>query len=185
MYHNFIFDLYGTLVDIAGTAAQISSVKDGRPHRTFSLRLPGDLRCGHFPDSVYRKRDPPHRSPSDRYRSVLPDRIPEYLAMLSRHDQHITAPLISSDEGCCKPDPAFFRILFDRYGLDPADCLMIGNERTSDLAGALAAGIDCCYLHTATSSGSADEPPKEACFTVMEGDSYALQKLLLSLAKIK
>ena len=73
MYHNFIFDLYGTLVDIAGTAAQISSVRDGRPHRTFSLRLPGDLRCGHFPDSVYRKRDPPHRSPSDRYQSVLPD----------------------------------------------------------------------------------------------------------------
>ncbi len=93
--------------------------------------------------------------------------------------------LISSDEGCCKPDPAFFRILFDRYGLNPADCLMIGNERTSDLAGALAAGIDCCYLHTATSSGSADEPPKEACFTVMDGSSYALQKLLLSLAKIK
>ena len=26
--------------------------------------------------------------------------------------------LISSDEGCCKPDPAFFQILFDRYGLD-------------------------------------------------------------------
>ena len=43
--------------------------------------------------------------------------------------------LISSDEGCCKPDPAFFRILFDRYGLNPAHCLMIGNERTSDLAG--------------------------------------------------
>ena len=91
--------------------------------------------------------------------------------------------LISSDEGCCKPDPAFFQILFERYGLDPADCLMIGNERTRDLAGAIAAGIDCCYLHTATSSGSADEPPKKARFTVMDGDSYALQKILLSLAR--
>lgn len=90
--------------------------------------------------------------------------------------------LISSDEGCCKPDPAFFRILFDRYGLDPATCLMVGNERTSDLAGAIAAGVDCCYLHTATSSGSADEPPGEARFTVMDGDSYALQKLLLTIA---
>ena len=91
--------------------------------------------------------------------------------------------LISSDEGCCKPDPAFFQILFDRYGLDFTTCLMTGNERTSDLAGAIAAGIDCCYLHTATSSGSADEPPKKARFTVMDGDSYALQKLLLSLAR--
>lgn len=90
--------------------------------------------------------------------------------------------LISSDEGCCKPDPAFFQILFERYGLDPATCLMIGNERASDLAGAVAAGIDCCYLHTATSSGSADEPPKEAHFTVMNGDSYELQNLLLGIA---
>ena len=90
--------------------------------------------------------------------------------------------LISSDEGCCKPDPAFFRILLERYGLDPATCLMIGNERTSDLAGAVTAGIDCCYIHTATSSGSADKPPKEARFTVMDGDSHKLQKLLLSIA---
>lgn len=76
-----------------------------------------------------------------------------------------------------------FQILFDRYGLDFTTCLMTGNERTSDLAGAIAAGIDCCYLHTATSSGSADEPPKKARFTVMDGDSYALQKILLSLAR--
>ena len=91
--------------------------------------------------------------------------------------------LISSDEGCCKPDPTFFQILFDRYGLDFTTCLMTGNERTSDLAGAIAAGIDCCYLHTATSSGSAGDTPEEARFTVMDGDSYALQKLLLSLAR--
>lgn len=91
--------------------------------------------------------------------------------------------LISSDEGCRKPDPAFFRILLNLYDLDPVTCLMIGNERTSDLAGAVSAGIDCCYLHTATSSGSAEEPPAEARFTIMDGDSYSLQKLLLSLAK--
>ena len=70
--------------------------------------------------------------------------------------------LISSDEGCCKPDPAFFQILFKRYHLS--------------------AGIDCCYIHTATSSGSADAPPKEDRFTVMDGDSRKLQKLLLSVA---
>lgn len=90
--------------------------------------------------------------------------------------------LISSDEGCCKPDPAFFQILFNRYRLDLVTCLMIGNERTSDLAGAVSAGIDCCYLHTATSSGSADEPPKGARFSIMDGNSHKLQKLLLSVA---
>ena len=88
--------------------------------------------------------------------------------------------LISSDEGCAKPDPTFFRILFERYHLDPATCLMIGNEQNSDLAGACAAGIDCCYFHTATSSGSSTEPPEKARFTVMDGDSGHLQTLLLS-----
>lgn len=90
--------------------------------------------------------------------------------------------LISSEEGCCKPDPAFFGILFDRYHLDPATCLMIGNERSSDLAGACAAGIDCCYIHTSTSSGSAAEPPVEARFTVMDGDSHKLQEFLINVA---
>ena len=221
MYHNFIFDLYGTLVDIhtnenktsplekacavlflpgcflygEGTEEQISPAGNGCQQGSLILHLSGDLRRRYFSNSLCRKRDPTHRGSSDRYRSVLPDRIPQYFTMLSRHDRHTAAApckrlwiyllsnaqrifteyelrslglwdlfdgiLISSDEGCCKPDPAFFRILFDRYGLDFTTCLMTGNERTRDLAGAIAAGIDCCYLHTATSSGSADEPPKK------------------------
>mgnify|MGYP002517624889 CR=1 FL=1 len=115
MYHNFIFDLYGTLVDI--------HTNEHKP-------------------SLWKK-----------------------LAL--------SYPFQGA---------AFFQILFERYGLDPAACLMVGNERTSDLAGAVTAGIDCCYLHTATSSGSAEEAPKEALFTVMDGDSHTLQKLLLNIA---
>ena len=185
MYHNFIFDLYGTLVDIHTNENKTSLWKrlalfysfqgasytgrelrnryrqlgNGCQQGSLILHLSGDLRRRYFSNSLCRKRDPTHRGSSDRYRSVLPDRIPQYFTMLSRHDRHTAATpckrlwdlppvqcpadlhriravarwdsgilfdgiLISSDEGCCKPDPAFFQILFDRYGLDFTTCLM-------------------------------------------------------------
>ena len=54
--------------------------------------------------------------------------------------------LISSDEGCMKPDPDFYQILCDRYQLDKSECVMIGNELRSDVMGANAAGIDSFYI---------------------------------------
>lgn len=55
---------------------------------------------------------------------------------------------ISSDYGCRKPDIRFFRALLEEQGLDPAACLMIGNDRDTDIAGAKAAGLDTLYMHT-------------------------------------
>lgn len=55
---------------------------------------------------------------------------------------------LSSDYGCRKPDLRFFRALLDTCGLDPADCLMIGNDRDTDIAGAKAASMATLYLHT-------------------------------------
>ena len=55
---------------------------------------------------------------------------------------------ISSDFGCRKPDGRFFRALLDEQNLDPAKCLMIGNDRDTDIAGARAAGMDTLYMHT-------------------------------------
>lgn len=55
--------------------------------------------------------------------------------------------LISSEEGCMKPDPAFYQILCDRYHLDKKETIMIGNEIKSDMAGAVAAGIDGFYIN--------------------------------------
>ncbi len=60
--------------------------------------------------------------------------------------------LISSEEGCKKPCQAFYRRLLERYDLNPADCLMVGNDMESDIAGAANVGMDSLYLHTATSS---------------------------------
>lgn len=55
--------------------------------------------------------------------------------------------LISSDEGCMKPDPDFYNICCERYGLQKEQCIMIGNELKSDIAGAAAAGMDSFYIN--------------------------------------
>jgi putative hydrolase of the HAD superfamily len=55
--------------------------------------------------------------------------------------------LISSDEGCMKPAPEFYNICCERYGLDKSECIMVGNELKSDMAGAVASGIDGFYIN--------------------------------------
>lgn len=55
---------------------------------------------------------------------------------------------LSSDYCCRKPDGRFFRALLEERQLDPARCLMIGNDRDTDIAGAQAAGLATLYMHT-------------------------------------
>jgi len=55
---------------------------------------------------------------------------------------------ISSDYGCRKPDSRFYRALLEEQNLDPAKCLMIGNDRQTDIAGAKALGMATLYMHT-------------------------------------
>ena len=56
---------------------------------------------------------------------------------------------LSSCFGCRKPDIRFFRALLEEQKLDPTNCLMIGNDRETDIAGAKAAGLATFYMHTA------------------------------------
>lgn len=69
------------------------------------------------------------------------------LRHLSLEDQ-FDGIYLSSDYGCRKPDSRFFRALLDGENLDPARCLMIGNDRLTDIAGAAAAGISTLYMHS-------------------------------------
>ena len=55
---------------------------------------------------------------------------------------------ISSDFQCRKPDIRFFRALLEERKLDISKCLMIGNDRDTDIAGARNAGLDTLYMHT-------------------------------------
>lgn len=90
--------------------------------------------------------------------------------------------LLSSDYGCRKPDMRFYRALLDQHELDPAECLMIGNDRETDIAGAKNAGMSTLYMHTAlTPSHQAEAEPSlhpacanESCrHFEFEGDDWA------------
>ena len=66
--------------------------------------------------------------------------------------------LISSDEGCMKPDPEFYNKCCERYHLDKTQSVMIGNELKSDMAGAAAAGIDAFYINRYAVLHQEDKP---------------------------
>ena len=55
---------------------------------------------------------------------------------------------ISSDYRCRKPDLRFYQALVQERGLDVSGCLMIGNDRNTDIAGAKAMGMATLYMHT-------------------------------------
>ena len=78
---------------------------------------------------------------------------------------------ISSCFGFRKPDVRFFRALLKERHLDPGKCLMIGNDRETDIAGAKAAGIDTFYMHTdLTPSEQAPADPENPM--EFEGDDW-------------
>jgi len=55
---------------------------------------------------------------------------------------------ISSDYRCRKPDLRFFRAPLQERNLRAENCLMIGNDLQTDIAGAKAAGLATLYMHT-------------------------------------
>ena len=55
---------------------------------------------------------------------------------------------ISSDYRCRKPDSRFYQALIDEQKLDVSHCLMIGNDRQTDIAGAQKLGMATLYMHT-------------------------------------
>lgn len=98
---------------------------------------------------------------------------------------------ISSDYECRKPDVRFFQALISEQHLDPTKCLMIGNDRETDIAGATAAGLDTLYMHTelTPSDQAAADPallpsaaPEGTSHYEYEGDDWAeLAELLCNL----
>ena len=75
-------------------------------------------------------------------------------------DDQFDGIYISSDHGCRKPDSRFLGALMQEQGLDPANCIMIGNDRETDIAGAKKAGLATFYMHTnITPPGQAKADP--------------------------
>lgn len=92
-------------------------------------------------------------------------------------DQYFNGIFLSSEQGCKKPSDLFFRRLLERYGLEPSESIMIGNDETADIAGAKSVGMDTLYFHTEIS-------PEQDCistadYCVMDGDFGKIGKLIL------
>lgn len=83
---------------------------------------------------------------------------------------------ISSDCGCAKPDPLFFEALLEKYNLNRAESIMIGNDYISDIQGAYNVGLDSLYIHTAVSP--AIEGELRAKYIVMSGDMHEVTSTL-------
>ena len=84
---------------------------------------------------------------------------------------------ISSDEECSKPDSCYYKTLFDRYGLEKSESIMIGNDYVSDIGGAAHFGIDSLYIHQSISPDIEGE--LRSTYTVMDGDVYKIKKLMV------
>lgn len=89
--------------------------------------------------------------------------------------------LISSDQGCKKPDERFFRILLERYGLLPEESLMIGNDMETDIAGAKRVGMDSFYIHSAISPRMQKDTDRCSCadYVMMRMNLRTLRRRLL------
>lgn len=84
---------------------------------------------------------------------------------------------ISSEQGCKKPSAAFFERLLERFGLDPAESIMIGNDESADIAGANRVGMDSLYIHTAISPKEYGR--EEATYRVLDGDFRQIRRMIL------
>lgn len=75
---------------------------------------------------------------------------------------------ISSDAGCKKPDPSFYQMLLNKHNLKPEESVMIGNDGSSDIAGANLVGMDGFYVRTAISPEG--EPVPSCKYVFEDGD---------------
>ena len=63
------------------------------------------------------------------------------------------------------------RALLEENGLDPASCVMTGNDRTTDIAIAKAFGMDSVFIRTESSGG-----PVPGLEADIETDELSLKK---------
>lgn len=243
MYQNFIFDLYGTLVDIRtdeyslnfwrkavsvfaqGKASYSPSELMRRYHQYVrfaqlreKLRHPTykylDIDLIEVFRRLYADKDVKAdvdllRDTAKRFRKASTEKLGLYdgvidlleslkaagkkIFLLSNAQESFTLPemeeldilryfdgiLISSQEKVSKPQKAFFDRLIERYDLDRTECLMIGNDKNSDMLGAKGAGIDGLYIHQEISPPVEDESEICAKWKIMDGDVHKIKEYVL------
>ena len=62
-------------------------------------------------------------------------------------ERYIDGAYISEEVGSIKPLPVYFERIFKGENTRAEHCLMIGDSLSSDIAGAIAVGMDCCWFN--------------------------------------
>ncbi len=76
-------------------------------------------------------------------------------------DGLVSVVVVSGDLGVPKPDPAPFLEAARRLGVDPADCLMVGDRVDVDVVGALDAGMQAVWVRRPQTAEPHREPPAD------------------------
>ena len=196
MYQNYIFDLYGTLVDIRTDEWQAQLWK--------KMQL---LYNYHGADYSYQEIKRAYGRLVDKEKAAVRRRHPEYTVIDIKIEKVFRAMftekgvkpskaliafiaeafrcftpyfdgiVISSDEECSKPDVHYYEILFNRYGLKKSESIMIGNDYLADIGGAADFGIDSLYIHQAISPEIAGELRSQ--YKIMDGDVFKIKELIV------
>lgn len=82
---------------------------------------------------------------------------------------------LSSDYGCKKPDPRFFKALLQERGIDPGQAVMVGNDGACDIRGAQAVGLSTVYIRSNLSPAG---PPPGADYVLEKMDLQRVQAIL-------
>ena len=90
----------------------------------------------------------------------------EYEIRHLKLEQYFDGIYLSSDFACRKPDIRFFKALLEEQKLEPSRCLMIGNDRDTDISGAKHAGLSTLYMHTNLT------PPDQRCADPEDPNEY-------------
>ena len=83
---------------------------------------------------------------------------------------------ISSTCQCKKPDTKFYQMLIDKHQMKIEECLMIGNDNNTDIAGAKELGMDSLYIHSNLSPELTGEP--DSTYYLEEMDMRKLMEML-------
>ncbi len=87
--------------------------------------------------------------------SNWPPSLPRFLRYHDLHD-HFSLVVGSGAEGCCKPDPLFYRRVKERLGLDASTAVYIGNDPNLDILPARAAGLLAIHFDPRRQHAGAD-----------------------------
>lgn len=82
----------------------------------------------------------------------------------------------SADVGICKPDVNFYKYLIEKEKLNISECIMIGNDHTTDIKGANDIGMDCVYIHSNHSNKIYNNI--KANLKIWDGNFYRIKEII-------